>query len=193
MDVSIDDLTMLRPYTPDLMAWLSKFGEVTAYYDGNGHYARVQPAGANVFNYNTLTNVATADFGSTTNQFPVQPDPPPPDPPYVITPNSENSAVRAEGRRPRRTIRTRSTTTACPHDLTPADCDPPGGADAMRRILGIALALGAVAALVAASASGDGEGTAAITRSAPSSTTPASWFTARTCGSPAPPSAPSPT
>ena len=54
--------TSLRPYTPDSStAWLSKFGQVTAYYDGNGHYARVQPAGANLFNYNTVTNVATAD------------------------------------------------------------------------------------------------------------------------------------
>ena len=127
MDVSIDDLTMLRPYTPDLMAWLSKFGEVTAYYDGNGHYARVQPAGANVFNYNTATNVATADFGSTTNQFPVQPNPPPPDPPYVITPNSENQRCPGGGSAP-------APDNSNPFDdnglLTPADCNfswiPPG-------------------------------------------------------------------
>jgi phospholipid/cholesterol/gamma-HCH transport system substrate-binding protein len=127
MDVSIDDLTMLRPYTPDLMAWLSKFGQVTAYYDGNGHYARVQPAGANVFNYNTATNVATADFGSTTSQYPVQPNPPPPDPPYVITPNSENQRCPGGGSAP-------APDNSNPFDdnglLTPADCNfswiPPG-------------------------------------------------------------------
>ena len=32
-----------RGYTPDLTAWLTKFGQVTAYYDANGHYARVMP------------------------------------------------------------------------------------------------------------------------------------------------------
>jgi phospholipid/cholesterol/gamma-HCH transport system substrate-binding protein len=71
IDDSQDDITFLRPYTPDLLGWLSKFGQVTAYFDGNGNYARVQPAGANVFNYNTGTNVATADFASATPQFPV--------------------------------------------------------------------------------------------------------------------------
>jgi phospholipid/cholesterol/gamma-HCH transport system substrate-binding protein len=32
-----------RGYTPDLTAWLTKFGQVTSYYDANGHYARVIP------------------------------------------------------------------------------------------------------------------------------------------------------
>ena len=32
-----------RPYIPDLSGWLTKFGQVAAYYDANGHYARVQP------------------------------------------------------------------------------------------------------------------------------------------------------
>ena len=40
-----------RPYMPDLMGFLSKFAEVTAYYDANGHYARVSTAGANLFHY----------------------------------------------------------------------------------------------------------------------------------------------
>jgi phospholipid/cholesterol/gamma-HCH transport system substrate-binding protein len=40
-----------RPYMPDLMGFLSKFGEVTAFYDANGHYARVQTAEANLFHY----------------------------------------------------------------------------------------------------------------------------------------------
>jgi phospholipid/cholesterol/gamma-HCH transport system substrate-binding protein len=33
----------IRGYTPDLSAWLTKFGQITAYYDANGHYARVMP------------------------------------------------------------------------------------------------------------------------------------------------------
>ena len=40
-----------RPYMPDLMGFLSKFGEVTANYDANGHYARVSTAQANPFHY----------------------------------------------------------------------------------------------------------------------------------------------
>ncbi len=40
-----------RPYTPDLLGFLSKFGEVTAPYDANGHYARVSTADANWFHY----------------------------------------------------------------------------------------------------------------------------------------------
>jgi phospholipid/cholesterol/gamma-HCH transport system substrate-binding protein len=48
-------LEFTRPFTPDLMGFITKFGQVTAYYDGNGHYARATPAGANVFNYNAGT------------------------------------------------------------------------------------------------------------------------------------------
>ena len=33
----------LRPYAPDFTAWITKFAEATAFYDANGHYARVQP------------------------------------------------------------------------------------------------------------------------------------------------------
>jgi phospholipid/cholesterol/gamma-HCH transport system substrate-binding protein len=32
-----------RQYTPDLAGWFTKFGQVAAYYDANGHYARVMP------------------------------------------------------------------------------------------------------------------------------------------------------
>jgi phospholipid/cholesterol/gamma-HCH transport system substrate-binding protein len=36
---------------PDVMGFLSKFAEVTAPYDANGHYARVSTAEANFFHY----------------------------------------------------------------------------------------------------------------------------------------------
>jgi phospholipid/cholesterol/gamma-HCH transport system substrate-binding protein len=36
-------LDFIRPYTPDLVGWLRGFGQSTANYDANGHYARVQP------------------------------------------------------------------------------------------------------------------------------------------------------
>lgn len=35
--------SFLRPYTPDLVGWLRDFGQGAAFYDANGHYARVSP------------------------------------------------------------------------------------------------------------------------------------------------------
>jgi phospholipid/cholesterol/gamma-HCH transport system substrate-binding protein len=51
MNDSQDNVAFLRPYTPDVLGWLSKFGQTTAYYDANGHYARAMPAASNVFDY----------------------------------------------------------------------------------------------------------------------------------------------
>jgi phospholipid/cholesterol/gamma-HCH transport system substrate-binding protein len=42
-------LEFARPYMPDLMGFLSKFAEVTSFYDVNGHYARVSTSQANLF------------------------------------------------------------------------------------------------------------------------------------------------
>jgi phospholipid/cholesterol/gamma-HCH transport system substrate-binding protein len=36
-------ISYARQYTPDLAGWFTKFGQVAAYYDANGHYARVMP------------------------------------------------------------------------------------------------------------------------------------------------------
>jgi phospholipid/cholesterol/gamma-HCH transport system substrate-binding protein len=36
-------ISYARLYTPDLAGWFTKFGQVAAYYDANGHYARVMP------------------------------------------------------------------------------------------------------------------------------------------------------
>jgi phospholipid/cholesterol/gamma-HCH transport system substrate-binding protein len=36
-------LEFARPYTPDLVGWLRDFGQGSANYDANGHYARIQP------------------------------------------------------------------------------------------------------------------------------------------------------
>jgi phospholipid/cholesterol/gamma-HCH transport system substrate-binding protein len=33
----------IRPYSPDLAGWFTKFGQGAANYDANGHYARIQP------------------------------------------------------------------------------------------------------------------------------------------------------
>jgi phospholipid/cholesterol/gamma-HCH transport system substrate-binding protein len=55
LDATQDNLAKLRPYTPDLLAWLTHFGQVTAYYDSFGHYARVSPTDSNIFAYNSGT------------------------------------------------------------------------------------------------------------------------------------------
>ena len=36
-------LDFLRPYTPELIAWIRDFGQGASNYDANGHFARVQP------------------------------------------------------------------------------------------------------------------------------------------------------
>jgi phospholipid/cholesterol/gamma-HCH transport system substrate-binding protein len=36
-------IEFIRPYAPDLEGWLRDFGQSAAYYDANGHYARVSP------------------------------------------------------------------------------------------------------------------------------------------------------
>lgn len=48
-------LRFIRPYAPDLLGFASKFGQVTAYYDANGHYARVMPAATGAFEYNGVS------------------------------------------------------------------------------------------------------------------------------------------
>ena len=41
LDASQPVIEFARPYMPDLMGFISKFAEVTSFYDANGHYARV--------------------------------------------------------------------------------------------------------------------------------------------------------
>jgi len=38
-------LSFLRPYTPDLTSGIAHLNQTGGYYDANGHYVRVQPAG----------------------------------------------------------------------------------------------------------------------------------------------------
>ena len=51
MNASQDNLAFFRPYTPDVFGFLAKLGETSSYYDLAGHYARVTPAGSNVWEY----------------------------------------------------------------------------------------------------------------------------------------------
>lgn len=66
-------LEFIRPYTPELTGWLRDFGQTTANYDANGHFARVSPS-FNAFSLspdNVLVPNATADrpVARTTGQF----------------------------------------------------------------------------------------------------------------------------
>jgi phospholipid/cholesterol/gamma-HCH transport system substrate-binding protein len=45
----------LRPYAPDMAAWITHFATVPAYYDANGHYARVLPI-FNAFSFDSANN-----------------------------------------------------------------------------------------------------------------------------------------
>jgi phospholipid/cholesterol/gamma-HCH transport system substrate-binding protein len=47
----------VRPYSPDLTGWFTKFGQGAANYDANGHYARVQP----IFNAFQLTQTPAGE------------------------------------------------------------------------------------------------------------------------------------
>jgi phospholipid/cholesterol/gamma-HCH transport system substrate-binding protein len=43
LDRSDPVIEYARGYTPDLVGWITKLGQAAAYYDANGHYARVMP------------------------------------------------------------------------------------------------------------------------------------------------------
>ena len=45
-------LEFIRPYSPELTGWFHDFGQGTANYDANGHFARIQP----IFNSFTFTD-----------------------------------------------------------------------------------------------------------------------------------------
>jgi phospholipid/cholesterol/gamma-HCH transport system substrate-binding protein len=55
LQASQPNIEFARPYTPDLMALVTKLGQATAYYDANGHYARVHTADLGIFDYDPAT------------------------------------------------------------------------------------------------------------------------------------------
>jgi phospholipid/cholesterol/gamma-HCH transport system substrate-binding protein len=82
MQDSQKNLAFLRPYMPDLMSAIAHLNQITGYYDADGHYARVQPAGLGVFGLSgaapnfTFTAQSASDvfndygpFGSTNNNL----------------------------------------------------------------------------------------------------------------------------
>jgi phospholipid/cholesterol/gamma-HCH transport system substrate-binding protein len=65
-------LSFVRPYAPDLVGWIRDFGQTTANYDANGHFARIQPI-FNAFNLNNQVLVPKGDsaraLGLVSRQF----------------------------------------------------------------------------------------------------------------------------
>jgi phospholipid/cholesterol/gamma-HCH transport system substrate-binding protein len=61
LTTSLPLVSYARQYTPDLAAWITKFGaNSAANYDADGHYARIQPIfGGFLFNDNPLGGVLT--------------------------------------------------------------------------------------------------------------------------------------
>jgi phospholipid/cholesterol/gamma-HCH transport system substrate-binding protein len=51
------NLNFIRAYAPDLLNGFAKLGQVTAPYDGNGHYARASFSNLNIFNRNSASGV----------------------------------------------------------------------------------------------------------------------------------------
>jgi phospholipid/cholesterol/gamma-HCH transport system substrate-binding protein len=49
------NLNFIRAYTPDLFNGIGKIGQVSGYYDGNGHYVRASPSALNLFSYEAGT------------------------------------------------------------------------------------------------------------------------------------------
>jgi phospholipid/cholesterol/gamma-HCH transport system substrate-binding protein len=89
----------IRPYSPDLTGWFTKFGQGASPYDANGHYARIQPI-FNAFQFGstpggdvlTFTGASSRLAGLQTRQQQRCPGgamQPPPDgsAPYRETPN----------------------------------------------------------------------------------------------------------
>ncbi len=50
-----DDVEFLRPYAPEISAWITHFSQAPANYDANGHFARVLPI-FNAFSYDQSAN-----------------------------------------------------------------------------------------------------------------------------------------
>ncbi|MFL5870927.1 MAG: MlaD family protein [Solirubrobacterales bacterium] len=74
LDDSQTNVAQLRAYSPDLVAFLGRFSQASANYDGDGHYLRAQPAGVNFFRWNPVTSVldpipASQQFAAFDNGF----------------------------------------------------------------------------------------------------------------------------
>ena len=57
LDASQPFISFARAYSPDLLGAVTKLGQVSGYYDADGHYARVQAAAFNLFRWDPSDNL----------------------------------------------------------------------------------------------------------------------------------------
>lgn len=68
IDVSQTNVEVTRQYSPDLMALVSRLGQVLGYYSGDGHYARTMPV-LDIFAYDDATNELNPTFTDPASQY----------------------------------------------------------------------------------------------------------------------------
>ncbi|MDX6587330.1 MAG: phospholipid/cholesterol/gamma-HCH transport system substrate-binding protein [Solirubrobacterales bacterium] len=68
MDVSEENLAVTRAYSPDIMALVSRLGQITGYYSADGHYARSMPT-TNIFSYDNLTDQLNPIYNNPDQQY----------------------------------------------------------------------------------------------------------------------------
>ena len=68
MDVSEENVAVTRAYSPDIMALVSRLGQITGYYSADGHYARTMPA-TNIFSYNNGTDELDPIYNNPSAQY----------------------------------------------------------------------------------------------------------------------------
>ena len=125
-------LEFIRPYTPEITGWFHDFGQATANYDANGHFARIQP----IFNAFTFVDDGTAASCVPTRSTR-----------QVRRPVAQQrSAARAPRASPPPTAPRRSLDGG---NLGPDDCDPARVPRAlMKRVAAVCLLLALAAAAV---------------------------------------------
>lgn len=69
MQVADPILDFLRPYVPDMAAWITHFGQIASNYDANGHYIRVQTVTGR-FTYNGVTGKLDPNSDRSLAQYP---------------------------------------------------------------------------------------------------------------------------
>lgn len=69
MNQTQDEVEFGRAYTPELMALITRLGEASAYYDGNGHYVRAMPTATDAFTYNSGTSELEPSYDTRADMF----------------------------------------------------------------------------------------------------------------------------
>jgi phospholipid/cholesterol/gamma-HCH transport system substrate-binding protein len=68
MDASEENVAHTRAYSPDIMALVSRLGQITGYYSADGHYARTMPV-TNIFSYDNATDQLNPTYNNPEQQY----------------------------------------------------------------------------------------------------------------------------